>query len=205
MISSRSRKRNRCLVLGITILVFSCILPVSAMAVPAFTSTGIPSTGDAGQPIHVSVNLTSDVPVRDVLLVYNNPSIGQLSYEYMSLADGNETSGVWFFDIPAQPWEGCVECRITVRDNSGASSQYPASGNAIIEILGDEQPKPFPWKWVIIIAFLAVVLVLTELAFKPGFYRPTGRERARALEEEDRKREQEETQKKEDRHAPCNK
>lgn len=195
MISSKSRKKSKYLTLGITFLVLSCILPPSAIGEPIFTNTGIPDTTDAGQSIQIWVNITSDMPIYEVLLYYTNPTTGQENYEIMTLSEGNTTSGRWAFDIPAQSWKSEVECRITARDNSGASSQYPASGNAIIEIQGDEQPKAFPWNWVIIIAFLGVVLVLTELIFKPGFYRPTGRERARALEEEDRKREQEEAEK----------
>jgi hypothetical protein len=167
-----------------------------AMAAPAFSSAGIPSDVQAGQPIHVFVNITSSTPIHEVLLTYNNPSTGQLNYDYMTLSEGNESEGVWVFEVPAQTWKGTLECHITAKDNAGASSQYPASGDAIIDILGAEQPKPFPWNWVIIIGFLAVTLVLTELVFKPGVYRLTGRERAKALEEEDRRREQEEAEKK---------
>jgi hypothetical protein len=196
VISSRSRKRSKYLALGIAFLVFSCVLPLSAMAVPEFTSIEIPATTQTGQPIHISVNITSNIPIHEVLLTYNNPSAGQLSYDYMNLSEGNESCGVWTFEIPAQSWKGSLECSITAKDNVGNSSQYPAVNNAIIEIQGDDPPTPFPWNWVIIIGFLAVVLVLTELVFKPGVYRPTGREKARALEEEDRKREQEEADKK---------
>jgi hypothetical protein len=177
--------------LGIAVLFFSCILPSSAMAIPQFTDTGIPDSTDAGQPIQIWVNITSDVPIKEVLLYYKNPTTGQEYYEIMALSEGNTTNGRWIFGIPSQSWKGKVECRITAWDNASASTQY----NAIIEIIGDDPPKPFPWNWVLIIAFLGVALVVTELVFKPGLYRATGREKAKALEEEDRRREQEESEK----------
>jgi hypothetical protein len=116
----------------------------------------------------------------------------QLARNIMKLwLSRRETNGRWIFGIPSQSWKGKVECRITAWDNASASTQY----NAIIEIIGDDPPKPFPWNWVLIIAFLGVALVVTELVFKPGLYRATGREKAKALEEEDRRREQEESEK----------
>ena len=77
--------------------------------------------------------------------------------------------------------------------NDGLVS-YPPTGKYGIEIDGPS-PSTFPWNWVFIGAFLLVVFIATELAFKPGFYRRTGRDKARALEEEDRQKEIEEREK----------
>jgi hypothetical protein len=177
--------------MGVTVFVLICILLPTVKAAPQLSGTGIPSTAQAGQPIPISINITSDFSVLEVLLTINNP----YSIEIMTLSEGNDTCGTWTFEIPAQPWKSQMEFSIKARDNNG-SSYYPnRDGYSTIEILGDDPPKPFPWNWVLIIAFLGVAFVLTELVFKPGFYRATGREKAKALEEEDRKREQEESEK----------
>jgi len=168
------------------------------IAAPVFVSTGIPSSVQSGQAVHVMVQINSTTPIRDfegAVLYFHNLGTGQEDWVPMNLTAGNLSAGTWTYDIPAQPWKGELECRVTAKDDIGNSVQYPASSNAKIEIIGDDPPKPFPWNLVILIGFLAVVLVLTELIFKPGFYRLTGREKARALEEEDRKREQEEMEK----------
>ena len=167
------------------------IQPMAAAA-PSITESGIPATASAGEPVHLWVNISSGVPIHDVLLTWRNPANGDLFTGYMNLSEGNTTSGKWTYDIPAQPWKGELECKVTAKDDYGYSAFYPASGFMTIEILGETEPKEFPWNLVIIIIFLGAVLVLTELVFKPGFYRKTGREKARELEEEDRLRELEE-------------
>ena len=152
----------------------------------------IPSIADAEQPIHIFVNVTSDLPVNEVLLTYVNPSNGLLNIEYMNLSSGNNTNGTWYFEIPLQKYKGSLETWIIASDISGASTRYPSTGSYDIWLEGPEPTKPFPWNIVIIVAVLAVTLFATELIFKPGFYRPTGRQRAQALEEEDREKELEE-------------
>jgi len=174
--------------LGILLAVSLC--EPAVWAVPIATEIAMPVEAEAGQPILVWINLSSEVPVYEVLLNYYNPGTGQMGYEFMTLTAGNSTSGTWTYVIPAQPWEGELECRITAKDETGASAQFPESGPATIGIIGEEEPDEFPWNLVVAIIFLAVVLVITELIFKPGLYRPTGRDRAKALEEEDRKKEQ---------------
>jgi len=187
--SSRPRRRSK-LLAGMVIFLMAVIFLHGAAAEPVFVSTDIPQVVDAGQPITVVVNITSQQPVMSVWLTLN-PASPDYGYFQMNLTSGNETSGSWTYVIPARPWGGHIDYFITARDNSGDSSQYPASGTSGIEITGEEPPKQFPWNIVIIVVFLGVVLVLTEFIHKPGLYRPTGRERARKLEEEDRKREEE--------------
>ena len=162
-----------------------------ASAIPVL-DTDIPYVADAEQPIHIFVNITSDLPINEVLLTYVNPSNGLLNNEYMNLSSGNNTNGTWYFEIPIQKYKGSLEVWILASDISGISTRYPSSRSYDIELEGPEPSKPFPWNIVIIVAFLAVVLVVTELIFKPGFYRPTGRQRAQALEKEDQEREIEE-------------
>jgi hypothetical protein len=195
VISSKSRKRSKSFSIFFIFLIMTLFVP-EIMAAPVFVSTGIPSTVQSGEPIHIIIEINSTTPIRDglegVVLYFKIADTGQEDWVTMNLTSGNLTNGIWTYDIPSQSWEGSLECRITAKDNSGFSTQYPASSNAIIEIIGDEPPEPFPWNWVIIIAFLGIAFVVTELVFKPGFYRATGREKAKALEEEDRRREEEE-------------
>ncbi|MFO7619137.1 MAG: hypothetical protein R6W91_05725 [Thermoplasmata archaeon] len=169
---------------GFSLLVLAAVLAHGASAAPAFTDVGIPATAQAGEPIPVRVNVTPSSPGSGlvVYLTYVNPSLGNISTNPMAPNDTNET---WSFIIPAQRWKGTVDCQIMVVEGSG-NTYYPESGFVTIEILGESQPNPFPWNILIIIAFLGAALVLTELAFKPGVYRKTGRERARELEEQDR-------------------
>ena len=151
-----------------------------------------PANADAEQSVHLFVNATSELPVDEILLTYINPSNDLLFNEYMNHTSGNETNGTWHFEIPPQRYKGSLEVWIIASDISGVSSRYPTSGGFTIQLDGPEPTKPFPWNIVIIVAFLAVTLVATELIFKPGVYRKTGRQKAKALEEEDRKRELEE-------------
>ena len=151
-----------------------------------------PVNADAEQPVHIFVNVSSELPVDELLLTYLNPSNDLLYNEYMNQTSGNETNGTWHFEIPAQKYKGSLEIWIIASDISGDSSRYPVSGAFTIQLDGPEPARPFPWSIVVIVAFLAVTLVATELIFKPGLYRPTGRQKAKALEEEDRKRELEE-------------
>ncbi len=150
------------------------------------------ANADAEQPVHIFVNATSELPVYDILLTYINPANGLLYNEYMNLTSGNKTNGTWHFEIPPQRYKCSLDVWIIASDISGASTRYPASGGFTIQLDGPKPVKPFPWNIVIIVVFLGITLVATELIFKPGVYRPTGRQRAKALEEEDRKRELEE-------------
>ncbi len=161
---------------------------LNASAVPVFSRLGIPQTADAGQPIPVFVNLTSDVEIYEVRISYTNTISGiSQTWIEMNRTSGDNNTGTWSYMIPAQSWESSLNCIITAKDISGSSSQRSAT----IAIIGESEPKPFPWNIVLIIIFLGVVLVLTELTFKPGIYRKTGRQRARDLEEEDMRQEQE--------------
>lgn len=151
----------------------------------------IPRTANANETVWVFVNITSSTEdIYEVLLSYTNPAnsnqMDERSYEPEA---GNKTNGTWSFSIPAQTYKGTLEVSILATDNSGVSTRYPANGYYTITLDGPEKSKPFPWNLVLIVAFLAVTLVVTELIFKPGVYRPTGRQRAAALEEEDRIRE----------------
>ncbi len=154
-----------------------------------------PVNADAEQPIHIFVNITSSLPVADVQITYTNPSNDIRFDYYMELISGNETNGTWTFEIPPQVYKGTLEVSIFASDISGASTPAPPP---IMNIYldGPEQVRPFPWGIVIVVAFLGITLVATELIFKPGLYRKTGRQKAKALEEEDRKRELEEQEKK---------
>jgi len=187
VISSRSRKRNSLAVIALAALLLLPAVMQCAGATPELTEIGIPGTVKSGRPIPVQVRLADNSGIDAVWLFYMNPT--EDLYTNRSMA-WNATSGAWEHVIPAQTWKGIVEWRLTVRyDNS--SLNYPESGYGQIVIEGKSPPKPFPWNIVVTIAFLGVVLVMTELAFKPGFYRKTGRERARELEEEDRMKEME--------------
>ncbi len=187
-ISSRSRKRRRIEIAIIVIAIFLVSYATAiqdASAAPTFIVTSIPSSAQAGQTIPVFANVTSGNSEMEVYITFKNPANG--SYNYVMMAQ-NGANGTWSYNIPAQPWKGSLEVLLTAKDGTGVA-QYPSSGFMTIGIAGDEQPKPFPWNIVVILIFLGVVLVLTELTFKPGFYRKTGRERARELEEQDRMRE----------------
>jgi hypothetical protein len=153
----------------------------------------MPASADAGQPIHILVNISSPVQIREVggvVLYYRNPGTGQEDWVFMNLTVGSLTDGTWSYDIPAQPWAGQLQCYAEATDNGGLTGRYPASGYHAIELVGEEAPKPFPWNIAIIVCFLAVALIFTELAFKPGVYRQTGKDKARRLEEDDRLREE---------------
>jgi hypothetical protein len=196
-ISSRSRKRRSRAVIAWAFTFFILVqLLQNAAAVPIFTKVNVPQIVDSGQPIPVSVNLTSDISIYEVRISYTNPTTGiSQTWMEMNRTSGDNNTGTWSYTIPAQSWEGRLDCIITAKDISGASSQRSAT----ISITGEPEPKPFPWNLVLIIMFLGVALVLTELAFKPGIYRKTGRQRARELEEEDMKREQEKAESEEAR------
>ena len=175
----------------IPILVFTpYVLTVSAIPV---MQVDYPFNADAEQPVPIFVNITSDISVDEVLLTWTNPANGNLNNEDMNLTSGN---GTWYFEIPAQTYKGSLNVNIIAYDISGASASY----DFIINLEGPEPAKEFPWNIVVIVVFLAVTLVATELIFKPGFYRPTGRQRAQALEEEDRKRKLENQEEPESEH-----
>ena len=160
---------------------------VSVEAEVTFSGISIPVTADRGQPIPVSVNIVSDTEVYNVEVHYERENWVVPVSQNLTLVNGTRTNGTWAGEIPAQEWGG----ELTV--NSITADDAIHTIDLTIEIEGAE--SGFPWKWVIIGAFLVVVFIATELAFKPGFYRPTGRERARALEEEDRRKAQEEAEK----------
>ena len=176
--------------IGTILLIISLCIP-SAQAVPEI-DVDLPYTADAEFPINVTVNVVSELNISHVNIYYENPSNGNYYNYPMNLTAGNLTNGTWYFSIPPQNYKGTLDVWIDARDISGVSDRYPSTGSFDIELEGPEPAKPFPWNIVIIVAFLAVTLIATELIFKPGFYRPTGRQRAQALEEEDRIRELEE-------------
>ena len=176
---------------------FAIIILMSSLCVPEVSAapvldTDIPRTADANETIDIFVNITSNQPIDEVNLYYENTANGSFNVESMVNISGTPTNGTWHFAIPPQAYKGSLDVWILASDISGASTRYPSTGSYEIEIDGPERAKPFPWNIVIMVAFLAIVLIATELIFKPGFYRPTGRQRAQALEEEDRKRELEE-------------
>ena len=189
--SSRSRRSS--LIVAVLVLLAVLAMPAHASAAPAITAESMPAAADAGETVHILVRIVSDVQIRNadsVILYYYNPGTGQESWVPMNLTAGNLTDGEWAFDIPAQSWGGEIHCQVTATDNAYGQSSYPSSGLHVITIVGEERPEPFPWNIVLIVSFLGAALVLTELVFKPGLYRPTGRERARELEEEDWEREE---------------
>ena len=176
---------------------FAIIILMSSLCVPEVSAapvldTDIPRTADANETIDIFVNITSNQPIDEVNLYYENTANGSFNVESMVNISGTPTNGTWHFAIPPQAYKGSLDVWILASDISGATTRYPSTGSYEIEIEGPERAKPFPWNIVVIVAFLAIVLVATELIFKPGIYRPTGRQRAQALEEEDRKRELEE-------------
>ena len=170
-------------------MILSCVSTASAAPV---MDIDYPANADAEQSVHIFVNITSEPPVDEVLLVYENPSNGLRYYEDMNMTAGNETNGTWYFEIPAQIYKGSLNLNVLVTDISGVSANHDFN----INLEGPKLVKSFPWNIVIVVVFLGITLVATELIFKPGFYRPTGRQRAAALEEEDRKKELEEQEEK---------
>ena len=172
----------------LALLLAVLILLPSATALPLVDSD-IPVNADATQPIPIFINVTSDLPVDQVLISYVNPENNNLVNDLMSFHSGNQTNGTWNYTVPRQNWKGTLEVWIIISDISGASVRVPSTGYVTINLEGPEKPKPFPWSIVLIVGFLAVALIATELIFKPGLYRKTGRQRAAELEEEDRKRE----------------
>lgn len=178
-------------------LALSFAFSFASQATPAFSDVSVQSSAESGEPIPVSANLTSTVPVEFVRVFYQREEWINPLDVHLNLTGGDETNGTWTGQIPAQEWGGTLEYSIVVNDGL---AYYPAQGKYTIEIEGPSQ-STFPWKWVIIGAFLAVVFIATELAFKPGFWRSTGRDKARALEEEDRLKEMEES-KNSDEDAP---
>lgn len=175
------------------LLLIIAFLNIPASAAPTVSPLELPGSADTGEPIHILVNISSVIPIREspnaVELYYYNPGTGQESWVSMNLTEGNLSVGIWSYDIPAQSWSGELRCKITATDIAYAETSYPSSGYHVISITGEEQPKPFPWNIVLVVGFLAGAMVLTELVFKPGLYRPTGRDKAKKLEEEDRLRE----------------
>jgi hypothetical protein len=169
-------------------------LPVvigNATAAPVILNTGVPASAPAGQPFNLSVTIRSSTSYLDTTITYRNPDTGDGGTLDMVLASGSYSDGVWSCEVPAPSWQGTIEYQIKASDGI-APTYFPGVVEfGQIEIIGEEKPSEIPWHLVIMFVFLGVVLVLTELAFKPGVYRRTGRERARALEEEDREREQE--------------
>jgi len=167
-----------------------------ANAKPEFTDISIPSMAESGQPIRISVNLTSAIPLKEdgVRFICYNQSDKRTYISPMTLASGNLTSGAWEFEVPAQEWKTQLNCRIEATDISGSSSIITAD----IDISGASPPRDIPWGLIIMVGFLAIAFILTELAFKPGTYRPTGRQRSEILEEEDRERELKEAEEKKD-------
>ncbi len=186
-----SLKQSKLAIFLVMVLLMPTLCVPSASAIPVM-DLDIPYIADAEQNISIFVNITSDLPVNEVILTYVNPSNGLLNNEFMNLSSGTNTNGTWYFEIPPQKYKGTLELWILASDISGASARLPSTGSYDIELEGPEPSKPFPWNIVVIVAVLAIVLIVTELIFKPGFYRPTGRQKAQALEEEDRKKELEE-------------
>ena len=122
-------------------MILVSVLARGAAASPVFVSSSVPSTAEAGEPIYVSVNITSHQPIFEVWITLN-PSTPKYSYKMMALISGNETAGTWAYEIPAEPWGGRIEYFITATDDVGVSARYPAAGTRPVEIIGDEQPKP---------------------------------------------------------------
>lgn len=197
MISSSANKLAIIFIMA-SLMSILCIPIVNAAPV---MDIDYPVNADATRPIHIFTNITSDLPVAEVMISYINPFNNIVYYEDMELVSGNETNGTWTFEIPPQLYEGMLEVSISASDISGDSTPTPAP-KFNINLLGPEPAKPFPWNIVLIVGFLAVTLIATELVFKPGFYRPTGRQKARALEEEDRKLELEGGSEKVDEKGP---
>ena len=159
-------------------IILILLLPL-ASAEPVI-DVNYPYVADAQEPIVILVNITSEQQVNEVLLSYENPSTGSYFTEY----NNTPVSGTWGFEIPAQEYEGTLNVCIQA-DITGLSNSYPVDDFTII-LEGPEPEEPFPWNIVLLVAFLGIALVATELIFKPGLYRPTGRQRAAALEEVDR-------------------
>lgn len=172
------------------VLILIILLP-GAAGIPVMQSD-IPVHADAGLPIHIFVNITSEEPVSHVQIYYVNPRDNIDYYDEMNMSSGNSTNGTWTFVIPPQGYEGTLDVRVFARDAGGNYSYVPSkTGYVTVSLDGPGPAKQFPWNIVFLVGFMAIVLVATELVFKPGFYRKTGRQRARELEEEDRKKDME--------------
>ncbi|KYK27674.1 MAG: hypothetical protein AYK23_02135 [Candidatus Proteinoplasmatales archaeon SG8-5] len=180
---------------SVVLLVTLVITSYGVLAVPVFQEVSIPETAQTEEPIPISVSITSDVPVDIVQFFYQQEDWIHPISIILDRSSGDEHNGTWSGIIPAQEWGGALEYSIVV--NGGEAYYPPFPGKEIITIDGPT-PSNFPWSWVVIGGFLIFVFIATELAFKPGFYRPTGRQRAKALEEEDRRKEMEEATDKEE-------
>ena len=196
-ISSRMRiERNRHVHAALIGLFLFCVM-VSGQGVlanPSFSNASTPRMAEAGQPIPIAISITDQVNITYVQVYYEREGDAFPSISDLNLTDGTRMNGTWSGEIPPQKWECTLTCSIIVDDGL---AKYPAQGSFFIDVDGPS-PSTFPWNWVIIGAFLAVAFIATELAFKPRIWRPTGRERARALEEEDRRKALEEQRKDEE-------
>lgn len=161
---------------------------------PVFDDVSAPQSAQTGVPIPISATITSDVPVTLVQVYYEREDWIAPVAIMLNMTGGDSQNGTWSGEIPSQEWGGAIEYSIVVNDGQAYYPPFP--GKLVIEVEGPTE-STFPWMWVILGGFLVFVFIATELIFKPGFYRPTGRERARALEEEDRLREMEEAEEKE--------
>jgi hypothetical protein len=164
---------------------------IHATAAPQFTDVSIPNNAEAPLPIPVSVNITSEVNISGVFIHHEMEGDAWPTPTELNLINGSGMGGTWSGEIPARNRDGTLTYSILVfgSDPDYYIAKYPSQGYATIVLEG--APSDVPWSLIIIIGFLAFVLIATELAFKPGFWRPTGREKARALEEEDRRKAEE--------------
>jgi hypothetical protein len=182
------------------LLIFVMIIIVLAFigqvkAIPVISQISFNPTANSGEPINITVHIKDVVDVSKVQIFYEMEDTAFPFDVEMDLVDGTLTNGTWSGSIPAQQWGGTLTFRIITNDGI---ARYPSEGSLTIKVDGPSESS-FPWKWIIIGAFLVVVFIATELAFKPGIWRPTGRQRAQALEEEDRRKEQEEKEKVEEK------
>jgi hypothetical protein len=165
---------------------------MNVKATTSLSDVSIPLAVDRDQPIPISITVTSDIEIRNVSVSYQREDwIGPLPVDLL-LMNGTTTNGTWAGEIPAQEWGGIITCTILAYgpDPDNYLAKHPSEGFISVEIEGAK--SGFPWKWVIVGGFLVFVFIAAELAFKPGLYRRTGREKARALEEEDRRKAEEE-------------
>lgn len=182
------------IIIMVLLMILPCVPAANAAPVMAID---FPVNANAQEPVHIFVNITSNPAVDEVQIYYVNPRNNIDIYEVMEIISGNNTNGTWHFIIPPQTYKGTLRVRVFATDIGGNTTYVPSRTDYVnINLDGPEPVKPFPWGIVIIVAFLGVTLVATELIFKPGVYRKTGRQKAKALEEEDRKRELEEQENK---------
>jgi hypothetical protein len=165
------------------------LLTATARALPVIDNVSIPSSADASKPIPVFVNVTSEDYAFEVIFCYQRPTDPLPSYESLYLSTGDHTNGTWYGEVEAQIWNGTLSCWVVAKDNTG-ETRHPSTGGFTVFLEGEKE-STFPWNLVAIVGFVFVAFILTELAFKPGLYRKTGRQKARELEEEDRRREEE--------------